>query len=135
MEHLHNTKKGYKNLNKQEIHIYYQNELDKACFQHEMSHGDFKDLTWITISDKILHKKAFNFTKNPKYHAYQRGLASMVYKFFDKKTASRAIKNADMLNTALAEELRKPVIRKFSKKSTLNFCRQSLGRWFCWFAN
>ena len=75
-----------------------------------------------------MHKKAFNFTKNPQYHAYQCGLASMAYKLFDKKTASRAIKNADMLNTGLAEELRKPVIRKFSKKSTLNFYRQSLGR-------
>ena len=63
----------------------YKNELDKACFQHDMAHGDFKDLKRRTFSDKVLRDKAFNFAKNPKYDGYQRGLASMVYKFFDKK--------------------------------------------------
>ena len=57
----------------------YQNKLDKACFQHDMAYGDFKDLTRITASDKILCDKAFNFFKNIKYDEYQRGLASMVY--------------------------------------------------------
>ena len=50
-----------------------------------MAYGDFKDLTRRTVSDKILHDKAFNVTKNPKYDGYQRGLASMVYKFFLQK--------------------------------------------------
>ena len=63
----------------------YQNELDKACFQHDMAYGDFKYLTRRTASDKILLDKAFNIAKNPKYDRYQRGVASMVYKFFDKK--------------------------------------------------
>ena len=63
----------------------YQNELDKACFQHSMAYGDFKGLTRRTVSDKILHVKAFNITKNPKYNGYQRGLTSMVYKFSIKK--------------------------------------------------
>ena len=63
----------------------YQNELDKACFQHDMAYGDFKDLTRRTASDKILRDKAFNIAKNPKYDGYQRGLASMVYKFFEIK--------------------------------------------------
>ena len=62
----------------------YQNELDKACFQHDMVYEDFKDLTKRTASDKILLDKAFNNTKNPKYDGYERVLASMVYKFFDK---------------------------------------------------
>ena len=62
----------------------YQTEVDKACFQHGMAYGDFKDLTRITASDKMLHDKAFNIAKNPKYDRYQRGLVSMVYKFFDK---------------------------------------------------
>ena len=44
----------------------YQNELDKACFQHDMAYGDFKDLTRRTVSDKILHNKAVNVAKNPK---------------------------------------------------------------------
>ena len=62
----------------------YQNELDEACFQHGMAYGGFKDLTRRTASDKILHDKAFNIAKNPKYYGYQRGIASVVYKFFDK---------------------------------------------------
>ena len=56
----------------------YKNELDKACFQHDMTYGDFKDLARRTASDKVLWDKAFNITKNPKYDRYQRGLASMV---------------------------------------------------------
>ena len=66
----------------------YKNELDKACFQHDMAYGDFKDLTRRTASDKILRDKTFDITKNPKYDGYQRGLASMVYKFFEKNSAS-----------------------------------------------
>ena len=52
-----------------------------------MAYGDFKYLTRITASDKILPDKAFNIAKNLKYNRYQRGLASMVYKCFDKKTS------------------------------------------------
>ena len=63
----------------------YQNELDKACFQHGMAYGDFKDLTRKTASDKILHDKAFIFAKNLKYDEYQCGLASMVFNFLIKK--------------------------------------------------
>ena len=51
-----------------------------------MAYGDFKDLARRTTSDKVLRDKAFNIAKNPKYDGYQRGLASMVYKFFDKKS-------------------------------------------------
>ena len=63
----------------------YKNELDKACFQHDMAYGDFKDIKRMA-SDKILRDKAFNIAKNPKYDEYQRGLASMVYKFFEKSS-------------------------------------------------
>ena len=63
----------------------YQDELDKACFQHDMHRGDFKDLTRRKASDKILRDKAFNIAENPKYDGYLRGRASIVYKLFDKK--------------------------------------------------
>ena len=53
-----------------------------------MAYGDFKDIARRTASDKFLRDKAFNITRNPKYDGYQRGLASMVYNFFDKKAAS-----------------------------------------------
>ena len=65
----------------------YRNELDKACFPHDMAYGDFKDLAKGTASDKVLRDETFNIAKNPKYDGYQRGIASMVYKFFGKKTA------------------------------------------------
>ena len=66
----------------------YRNELDKACFQHDMAYGKSKDLAKRTQSDKVLRDKAFKIASDPKYDGYQRGLASMVYKFFDKKSAS-----------------------------------------------
>ena len=71
----------------------YQNELDKACFQHDMAYRDFKYLTRRAASDKILFEKAFNIAKNPRYDGYQCGLAAMVYKFFDNKIAGGTIKN------------------------------------------
>ena len=58
----------------------YQNELDKACFQHDMAYGDFKDLTKRITFDKILRDKAFNIAKNPKYNGYEKGLALIIYK-------------------------------------------------------
>ena len=72
----------------------------------------------ITVAEKVLRDKAFNIAKNPKYDGYQRGLASMVYKFFDKKTkgsgATLATKSIPQ-NEQLAGELHKPIIRKFKK--------------------
>ena len=69
----------------------YKNELDKACFQHDMAYGDSKDLAKRTPSYKVLRDKAFNTAKNSKYDGYQRGLASMVYKLFDKKSKGSGV--------------------------------------------
>ena len=66
----------------EDLRYIYKNELDKACFHHDRVYLDFKDLTRRTASDKILRDKTFNIAKNPKYDGYQRGLASMFYKFF-----------------------------------------------------
>ena len=66
----------------------YKNELDKACFQHDMAYGKSKDLIKRTQSDKVLKDNAFKTASNSKYDGYQRGLASTVYKFVDKKSAS-----------------------------------------------
>ena len=74
----------------------YQNELDKACFQHDMTYGDFKDLPRRTASDKVLRDKAFNIAKDEKYDGYQHGPALMVYKFIDKKFSDGAIKSQIM---------------------------------------
>ena len=66
----------------------YQNKLRKTCFKHDIASGDFKDLSRRTACEKTLRDKASNIAKNPKYNGYQHGLASMVYKFFDKNPAS-----------------------------------------------
>ena len=89
----------------------YKNELDKACFQHDMAYGKTKDLVKRTQSDKVLKDKAFKIASDPKYDGYQRGLASMVYKFFDKKSSGSGIANEP--NYQLANELHKPIIKKF----------------------
>ena len=73
-----------------------------------------------------MRDKAFNIAKNRKYEGYQRGLASMVFKYFDKKSSGSGIKNENTTDKQLAEELYKSIIRKF-KKSTFNFYRQYLG--------
>ena len=62
------------------------NELDKACFTHDAAYSDSKDLTKRTVADKILKNKAFDIAKDRKYEGYQRGLASMVYKFLTQKS-------------------------------------------------
>ena len=69
----------------------YKSKLAKACFQDDMTYGDFKDLARRTASDNVLRDKAFDIAKNPKYDGYQRRLASMVYKFF-KKSDSGGVK-------------------------------------------
>ena len=69
----------------------YRNELDKACFQDDMAYGKSKDLGKITKSDKVLRDKAFKIAIDSKYDGYQRGLASMVYKFLDKKSSASGV--------------------------------------------
>ena len=95
---------------KKDSRYIYQNELDKACFQHYMAYGDFKDLNKRTAADEVLRNKPLNIAKDPKYDGYQQGLASVVYKLFDKKNS----------NKELAEALHKPSIINFDEmKSTL----------------
>ena len=105
----------------------YRNELDKACFQHDSAYSDHKDLINRTKSDKVLRDKAYDIASNPEYDGYQRSLASMVYEFSDKKstaepsslermgsgTKKNTTKSSSLI---LADELHKPVIKKFNKK-------------------
>ena len=71
----------------------YKIELDKACFQHDMAYGESKYLAKRTQSDKILRDNTFKIASNPKYDGYQRGLASMAYKFFDKNLVEVVLLN------------------------------------------
>ena len=81
-----------------------------------MAYGDFKDLLKRTASDKVLPDKAFNIAKSRKYDRYQRGLASMVYNFFEKQSSGGGVHYKNMSNQELAEELHKPIIGKFEKR-------------------
>ena len=114
----------------------YRNELDKAWFQHDSVYADHKDLLNRTKSDKVLRDKTYNIASNPEYDGYQRDLASMVYKFLDKKSIGSGITKSSSLERVnklkdsslervnklkdssliLADELHKPVIKKFEKR-------------------
>ena len=102
--------------------LVYKNDLDKAWFQHDMAYGKSKDLAKRTQSDKVLRDKAFKIASDPKYEGYQRGLASMVYKFFDKRSSgsgvavSLANKSATKPDNQLENELHRQIIRKFQKR-------------------
>ena len=84
----------------------YRNELDKACFQHHMANGKSKDLARRTQSDKLLRDKAFKIATDPKYDGYKRGIAAMVYKFFDKKGSGSGVNEPTY---QLADELHKTI--------------------------
>ena len=88
----------------------------QTYFQHEMFYGSFKDLTRRTASDKVLRDKAFNIAKNTKYDGYQRGLAPVVCKFFDKKTSGSCIKNENISNKELAKEFRNQLLENLRKE-------------------
>ena len=131
--------KEFKTLEKletQNIYI-YKNELDKACFVHDAAYSDSKDLTKRIVADKILKNKAFDIAKDPKYDGYQRGLASIVYKFFDSKVASPDKKSvgsgAKCVNTKitpqneqLADELQNPIIRKLKKRKVYSAFKDNI---------
>ena len=103
----------------------FKNELDKACFVHNASYSDSKDLTRRTIADKNLKNRAFDIAKDPKYDGYQRGLASMVYKLFDSKVSGSGAKLIPE-NEQLANELHKPIIRKFEKRKVYSTFKDNI---------
>ena len=100
--------------------LLYRNGLDKTCFKHDAAYSEYKDVENRLISDQKLRNSAYDIASNPKYDDYQRGLASMVYKFFDSKVAPLDKKTMSgkgiEINKILAEELHKPVIKKFNKR-------------------
>ena len=102
----------------------YRNELDKACFHHDVAYGESKDLAKRTQSDKVLRDKSFKIASDPKYDADQRGIASMVYKFFDKKCSRSGI--AAEPNYQLANELRRQIIRKLKRQKVYSSFRDNI---------
>ena len=86
-----------------------------------MAYGDFKDLPKTIASDKILRDKAFDTDKNSKNDGCQRGLASMIYTCFVKRTSGDAIKSEIMSNQELGKELYKLIISNFEKRKVDSF--------------
>ena len=105
--------------------LIYKNELNKACFQHDMAYIKSKDLVKRTQSDNVLREKAFKIASHPKYDGYQRGLASMVYNFFDKKFSGSGI-TTNEFNYQLANELHKPIIKKFKKRKVYSSFKDNI---------
>ena len=92
----------------------YRNKFDKACFAHDAAYSDSKDLTRRTAADKFLRDKAFKIANNPDYNGYERALASMAYRFFQKKVCGIGLVRNEIKQ--LANEPHKPIIRKFKKR-------------------
>ena len=89
----------------------YRKELEKGCFAHDGAYSDNKNSAKRTISDKILKGRAYEIARIRNYDAYLRALASMVYKFFDRKTGPGI-----SVNEQLAEELHRPLTKKFKQR-------------------
>ena len=90
-----------------------------------MAYGDFKDLPKRTAADKVLRDKAFKIASYQKYDGYQKGLASMVYKFFDKKSQEKGLAS-NKENVQLANELHKPIIKKFNKRKVYSSFKDNI---------
>ena len=102
------------------INLLYRNALDKACFKHDAAYAKYKDVENRLIAYHKLKNSSYDIASNPEYDGYQRGLASMVYKFFNSKVAPRnktiSGKGTKEVNKIFAKELHKPVTRKFNKR-------------------
>ena len=121
--HLQKTKKELSILCGQEIQILF---TEISLIKQK------EDLAKITQSDKVLRDKAFKIASDPKYDGYQRGLASMVYKFFDKKSsgsgvaASLANKSAIEPNYQFENELHRQITRKFKRRKVYSSFRDDI---------
>ena len=108
----------------------YRNELDKACFHHDMDHDKSKDWAKRTQSGNVLRDKAFKFASDPKHDGHPRGLASMVYKFFDKRSDSLDKSSrcgiANEPNYQLASEVHRRIIKKFKRWNVYSSFRDNI---------
>ena len=120
--HLPKTKKELKGLCKPEIQTFlYKNELDKACFQHDMAYGKSKDLAKITQSDKVLRDKGFKIASDPKCGGYQRGLASIIFLIKNPLRLIYLVEVISLMNQIINwQELLKPITRKLRKEKFIH---------------
>ena len=115
------TKRIQDFLNTGKLNYIYKNDLDKACFQHDMAYNKYKDLERRTQSDKVLKDTGFKIASDPENNGYERGLASMVFKFFNKKSKGSGLKNQQ-----LASELHKSIIKKFKRRKVYSSLKDNI---------
>ena len=98
-----------------------KNKLDAACFQHDSAYNKYKDSVNRKQSDIVLKNKALKVATDPKVNGYQRGLACMVYKFFNERTKGSGIENK-----ILAKELQQPIITNFKKRKVYSSFKDNI---------
>ena len=99
-----------------------KNKLDAACFQHDSAYNKYKDSVNRKQSDIVLKNKALKIAIDPKVNGYQRSLATMIYKFFNKR-----MRGSGLENKQLAEELHKPIIKHFKRKKVYSSFKTIFG--------
>ena len=105
-----------------------KNRLDAACFQHDSSYAKYKDRANRRQPDIVLKNKALKIATNPRVNGYQRGLASMVYKFFNERAKGSGINNKGnlLVNSQLAEDLHKPIIKNFKRRKVYSSFKDNI---------
>ena len=104
--------------------LFIKMNLIKLVFYTIRLMAKSKDLGERTQSDKVFRNKEFRIASDPKYDGYQRGVASMVYEFFDKQSSGSGIVNEPSYQ--LANEFHKPIIRKFKKRKVYSSFRDNI---------
>ena len=105
-----------------------KNRLNAACFQHDSAYAKYKDRANRRQSDTVLKNKALKIAADPRINEYQRGLASTVHKFFNERTKGSGInKEGNLLvNSQLAEELHKPIIKNFKRRKVYSSFKDNI---------
>ena len=108
-----------------------KNRLDAACFQHDFAYAKYKDRANRRQSDIVFKNKTLKIATDPRVNGYQRGLAAMVYNFFNERTKGSGINNKGNLfvNSQLAEEFHKPIIKNFKRRKVYSSFKDNI--WGC----
>ena len=112
-----------KSFCRQEIQILFT--AWKACFQYDKAYGKSKDLAKRTQPDNVLRDKTFKIASDPNYDGYQRGLASTVYMFLDKKSSGSSVAATEP-NYQLENELHRQIIKKFKRRKVYSSFRDNV---------
>ena len=103
----------------------YKSQLDKVCFQHDAAYNKYKDLKNRKQSDVALKNKAYKIATDPKIDGFQRGLAAMVYNFFNERL-KEVLSRSGIKNQQLASELHKPIVKNFKRRKVYSSYKDNI---------